>query len=57
MWSRTSRTWPTGSWKTSKRRGKGTSGKKLKQSGDPSLYAKGYLDGKSLGDNQKAITA
>ena len=38
-------------------KGKRTSGKKLKQSGDPGLYAKGYLDGKSLGDNQKAITA
>lgn len=38
-------------------KGKRTSGKKLKQSGDPGLYAKGYLDGKSLGDDQKAITA
>lgn len=32
-------------------------GKKLNQSGDMGLYTKGYLDGKSLGDNQKAITA
>nr|DAO31588.1 MAG TPA: Protein of unknown function (DUF2786) [Caudoviricetes sp.] len=38
-------------------KGKITSGKKLKQSGDPGLYAKGYLDGKSLGDDQKALQA
>ena len=37
-------------------KGKKTSGKKLKRSGDSGLYAKGYMDGKSLGDNQKAIT-
>lgn len=37
-------------------KGKRTSGRKLKQSGDSGLYAKGYLDGKSLGDDQKAIT-
>lgn len=36
---------------------KARSGKKLNRSGDPGLYTKGYLDGKSLGDNQKAITA
>lgn len=36
---------------------KARSGKKLSQSGDIGLYTKGYLDGKSLGDNQKAITA
>ena len=38
-------------------KGKKTSGKKLKRSGDSGLYAKGYMDGKSLGDNQKSITA
>jgi hypothetical protein len=38
-------------------KGKGSSGKPLKRSGDPTLYAKGYLDGKSLADPQKAITA
>lgn len=36
---------------------KARSGKKLNRSGDMGLYTKGYLDGKSLGDNQKAITA
>ena len=38
-------------------KGKITSGKKLKQSGDPGLYAKGYLDGKNLGSDQKALQA
>ena len=38
-------------------KGKRTSGKKLKQSGDPGLFNKGYQDGKSLGDDEKAITA
>ena len=36
---------------------KARSGKKLNRSGDMGLYTKGYLDGKSLWDNQKAITA
>lgn len=36
---------------------KGTPGKQLKHSGDYDLYIKGYRDGKSLGDNHKAITA
>lgn len=36
---------------------KARGGKKLNRSGDPGLYTKGYLDGHSLGDNQKAITA
>lgn len=36
---------------------KGSSGKPLKTSGDPSLYAKGYQDGKSLAGPHKAITA
>lgn len=38
-------------------KGKAHSGKRLNRSGDSGLYTKGYLDGKSLGDNQKAITA
>lgn len=38
-------------------KGKRTSGKKLKQSGDPGLYSKGYHDGKNLGADQKALTA
>lgn len=32
-------------------------GKKLNRSGDMGLYTKGYLDGKNLGADQKAITA
>ena len=36
---------------------KARSGKKLNRSGDMGLYTKGYMDGKSLGDNQKSITA
>lgn len=36
---------------------KAHSGKKLNRSGDMGLYTKGYLDGKNLGADQKAITA
>lgn len=38
-------------------RGKPHSGKRLNRSGDMGLYTKGYLDGKNLGADQKAITA
>ena len=36
---------------------KSHSGKRLNRSGDMGLYTKGYLDGKNLGADQKAITA
>ena len=36
---------------------KAHSGKKLNRSGNMGLYTKGYLDGKNLGADQKAITA
>ena len=36
---------------------KARSGKRLNRSGDMGLYTKGYLDGKNLGADQKAITA
>lgn len=36
---------------------KAHSGKKLNRSGDLGLYTKGYLDGKNLGADQKAISA
>ena len=36
---------------------KSHSGKWLNCSGDAGLYTKGYLDGKNLGSDQKAITA
>lgn len=38
-------------------KGKSHSGKRLNRSGDMGLYTKGYLDGKNLGADQKAITA
>lgn len=38
-------------------RGKARSGKRLNRSGDMGLYTKGYMDGKNLGANQKALTA
>jgi hypothetical protein len=36
---------------------KAKAGKNLSRSGDMGLYTKGYLDGKNLGADQKAITA
>lgn len=36
---------------------KASSGNNLNRSGDMGLYTKGYLDGKNLGADQKAITA
>lgn len=37
-------------------RGKARSGKRLNRSGDMGLYTKGYMDGKNLGADQKALT-
>lgn len=38
-------------------KGKAHSGKRLNRSGDMGLYTKGYMDGKNLGADQKALTA
>lgn len=38
-------------------KGKAHFGKKLNRSGDMGLYTKGYLDGKNLGADQRAISA